>query len=142
MTPLETLARRINRNGDINDPETPRPLLTLEEFFEGNSDYSSIGYNFYPDQPSPAEFYCLFRSIRERSDVADVLVEVNQHEVPDEWPSTDTVWIITTVSPDEVRAMLGERFQPDEIYKGWTEHVRREDYNVPEGMKPLGVWWD
>jgi hypothetical protein len=49
MTPLETLARRINRDGDINDRETPRPLLTLEEFLKGNSDYGSIGYNFYPD---------------------------------------------------------------------------------------------
>jgi len=142
MTPLEALARRINRNGDINDSETPRPLVTLEEFFEGNSDYGSIGYNFYPDQPSPSEFYSLFRSIRERSDVAEVLVEVSQHEVPDEWPSTDTVWIITTASPDAVRAWLGQRFQPDEVFEGWTEIIRREDYPVPEGMKPVGVWWD
>jgi hypothetical protein len=142
MTPLETLIRRINRNGDINDLGTPRPLLTLEEFFEGNSDYGSIGYNFCPDQPSPSEFYTLFRSIRKQPDVAEVLVEVSQHEIASEWPSTDTVWIITTVSPDQVRAMLGERFQPDEIFEGWTEHVHREYYPIPEGMMPLGVWWD
>src|SRR5438128_350946 len=84
MTPLETLVRRINRNGNINDAQTPRPLLSLEEFFEGNDDYSSIGCNLYPDQPAPSEFYSIFRSIRERPDVADVLVEVNQHEVPEE----------------------------------------------------------
>ena len=29
------------------------PLVTLEEFFDGNNDYSSIGYNFPPPQPSP-----------------------------------------------------------------------------------------
>jgi hypothetical protein len=141
MTPLERIARRINRNGDVNDPETPRPLLGLEEFFEGNDDYSSIGYNLYSDQPAPAEFYALFRSIRDRADVADVLVEVSQHEDPAQWPSTDTVWIITSASVDEVRAWLGERFRPDEVREGWTDRPR-ERYAVPAGMKPVGVWWD
>lgn len=84
MTSLERLIARINCNGDINDPTTPRPLVTLEEFFEGNEDYGSIGYNFSPDQPAPAEFYELLKRIRDRPDVADVRVEVSQHEVPDE----------------------------------------------------------
>jgi hypothetical protein len=140
MTPLEKIVRRINRYGDVNHPETPRPLLSLEDFFEGNDDYGSIGYNFYPDQPPPTEFYALFLNIRQRSDVADVLVEVSQHEVPEEWPSADTVWIITTASPAEIRAWLGERFKPDEIYDGWTEYRRREDYSTPKGMKPIGIY--
>ena len=50
MTKLDNLKTRINRNGDINDPAVPRPLVTLEEFFEGNDDYGSIGYNFFPNQ--------------------------------------------------------------------------------------------
>lgn len=36
MTPLERVTRRVSANGDVNDLATPRPLLTLEEFFEGN----------------------------------------------------------------------------------------------------------
>ncbi len=43
---LERLMKRINRNGNIKDRTTPRPLLTLEEFFIGNNDHASIGYNF------------------------------------------------------------------------------------------------
>ena len=36
MTPLERITERVSRHGDVNDPRTVRPLLTLEEFFEGN----------------------------------------------------------------------------------------------------------
>jgi hypothetical protein len=96
MPGLESLKLRINRNGDVNDLNVPRPIVTLEEFFEGNEDFGSIGYNFYPDQPAPPEFYELFQRIRERPDVANVLVEVSMQEMPDEWPSTDTVWILTS----------------------------------------------
>lgn len=143
MSPLEHLIVRINRNGDINAAETPRPLITLEEFFEGNDDYGSIGYNFYPDQPAPVEFYNLFRRIRSRPDVADVRIQVSQHEVADEWPSCDTVWFITRASPAEVLGWLGERFRPDEVLDGWSAMwMTVEPYVVPPGLRPIGVWWD
>ena len=142
MTPLEGLIARINRAGNINDPATPRPLVTLEEFFEGNSDYGSIGYNFAPDQPAPAEFYELFKRIRRRPEVADVRIQVSQHEIPDEWPSSDTAWIITRASPEEVATWLGERFRPDEIIVGWPSAWPVESCGVPPGMQAIGVWWD
>lgn len=142
MTPLELLSERINRNGDLDDDDVPRPLVTLEEFFEGNDDRGSIGYNFYPDQPKPAEFYALFKSIRDREDVADVRVEVSQQEMPDEWPSTDTVWVFTSASLDAVATWLGQRFQADELWDGWTDNIIREKVEVPSGHRPVGIWWD
>jgi len=142
MTSLERLKERIFRAGDINDPATARPLVSLEEFFDGNDDFGSIGYNFYPDQPAPSDFYELFKRIRSRPEVANVLVEVCQQEMPEEWPSTDTVWIITSASAGTVAKWLGERFQADDIFDGWTEHVQREPYQLPPGMKPIGIWWD
>ena len=142
MNPLQRLIARINRAGDINDPSTPRPLVTLEEFFEGNDEYGSIGYNFHEDQPSPAEFYELFKEIRARPDVADVRVQVTQHEMIDEWPSSDTIWIVTKVAPNDVTGWLGERFRADEILIGWPQAWTVEAYSVPTGMKALGVWWD
>jgi len=45
MTPLERITERVNRHGDVNDASTPRPLLTLAEFFEGNDVVGSIGCN-------------------------------------------------------------------------------------------------
>ncbi len=142
MTPLERLQERIARAGDLADLATPRPLVSLEEFFEGNDDHGSIGYNFYPDQPAPSEFFEVFKRIRSRPEVSDVRVELCQHETPDEWPSTDTVWIITSAPISEVKTWLGERFHADDIFDGWTDHVRREPYAVPPGMKPIGIWWD
>jgi hypothetical protein len=142
MTPLERIVKRINRNGDVNHAMTPRPLLSLEEFFEGNDSYASIGYNFYPDQPSPAEFYEFFKDIRNKPTVGDVVVEISQQEVPEEWPSTETVWIIISASPEDVSGWLGERFRADEIFDGWISGNVREPYVLPGGMKPIGVWWD
>ena len=60
MTPLERITQRVNRNGDVNDPKTPRPLLTLAEFFEGNHVVGSIGCNLMPT-PQPAEFHEMLR---------------------------------------------------------------------------------
>ncbi len=133
---------RINIHGDINDPTTPRPLVTLEEFFQGNEDYGSIGYNFYPDQPAPSEFYDLFLKIRSRADVADVKVQVNDQVEPTDWPSTDTIWIITSASPSEVRSWLGNRFRPDEVLVGFPTDGSLEPYDVPADMQAIGIWWD
>ena len=35
--------------------------VTLETFFEGNHDNSSIGVNLYPHQPTPQQFYNVFK---------------------------------------------------------------------------------
>ena len=138
----ERILKRVNRNGDINDVSTPSPLVTLEEFFEGNNDYGSIGYNFYPDQPLPSEFYELFKTIRDRTEVADVRVAVKDLEDPEGWPSTDTVWVITGSSVNEVKKWLGERFRADDIIVGFSEDYPTESYDVPDGMQAIGVWWD
>ena len=143
MEAHERLLERINRNGDINYDIIPRPLVTLEEFFEGNKDYGSIGYNFYPDQPSPSEFYHLFKTIRDKADVADVRVEIKDLEDPEGWPSTDTVWIVTKASVSDIKKWLGKRFEPDDIIVGFTKgYYTREHYEIPEGMQAIGVWWD
>jgi hypothetical protein len=136
------LIERISRHGDINDPETLRPMVTLEEFFEGNGDWGSIGCNL-PDPCSPAEFHALFRSIRDRDDVHDVRVEIQ--DVPDEtsWPFTDTVWVVTSATAAEVESWFEERVRPDEVLDGMaSHHPAAEPLDVPAGMRPVGVWWD
>jgi hypothetical protein len=140
MNPRERLLARI---GDINDFSRPRPLVTLEEFFEGNNDLGSIGYNL-PDPPTPAEFYILLLEIRKRVGVTDVLIEVKDLEYPDGWPSTDMVWIITTSPPDEVRSWFPERFAPDEVYSGFEAGDAHpiEKYPIPDGMHAIGAWYD
>jgi hypothetical protein len=135
-------AKLVARIGDVNNPTHPRPLVTLAEFFEGNDDYGSIGYNL-PDSPSPQEWYTLLKEMAARSEVRDVRIAVNQLEVPEEWPSTDTIWVITTASPEEVQSWLPEKLRPDDVilgFKDWPGPY--EKYDVPVGYRAIGLWYD
>jgi hypothetical protein len=139
---LGAVSSLANRNGDINDPSTPRPLLTLEEFFNGNQDAGSIGYNFYPIQPTPDEFYRVFKAIRERPMVADVRVEIMDQVDDDSWPTTDTIWIITSADPNEVTQWIPDSMKADDILIGFPTEVPLEPYKIPAGFQAIGIWWD
>lgn len=139
MTPRDRLLAII---GDINDFSRPRPLVTLEEFFEGNKDPASIGYNL-PDPPEPGEFYKLLVEIRKRPGVGDVRIEVKDLEDPDGWPSADTIWVVTTALPQEVRSWFPRRFAPDAVLDGFERSALPvEDYSTPKGMRAVGIWYD
>jgi hypothetical protein len=112
------LIERVNRDGPINDPKVPRPLLTLEEFFEGNDYYGSIGCNL-PGEVYPQEFFEVFRSLRDRPDVADVLVEVKSWDDSEDWPFSDSVWVITSLSRQDIQRRLGKRLHGDAVRVGW-----------------------
>jgi hypothetical protein len=139
---MDARAKLLARIGDINDFSKPRPLVTLSEFFEGNNDYGSIGYNL-SDSPSPQEWYQLLKAVAKRAEVTDVRIAVQQHEDPNGWPSTDTIWIITTASPEHVRIWLPERVAPDEILEGFDKLASPvEHYEVPAGHRAIGLWYD
>ncbi|MCP4361785.1 MAG: hypothetical protein GY796_27555 [Chloroflexi bacterium] len=84
----------------------------------------------------------MFQKIRNREDTTDVLIEVLDHEDPDMWPATDTIWIITNSSIEKVETWFDERFTPDEIYEGWDDRYPRELYMIPDRLKVIGLWWD
>ena len=140
MTPLERITERVSRNGDVNDPDTMRPLLTLAEFFEGNEVDGSIGCNLTPT-PTPREMYEILKRIAARPDVCDVRVEVTMFDVP-EWPFSDTVWVITSAAPEAVAEWFEETVRPDGCYAGWHARASVEPCNVPAGMHPVSCWWD
>ena len=140
MNPPVHLVDRINRNGPINDRTVPRPLLTLEEFFEGNDHYGSIGCNI-PDCPMPREFYEVFKQIRARPDVADVRVQITSWDDPEDWPFSDKIWIITALAWQDIQQRLGARLHADAVQAGWPIYPI-EKVEVPPGMRPLGAWWD
>jgi hypothetical protein len=130
----------VNRHGDVNDPETPRPLLTLAEFFEGNDAADSIGCNLIPP-PEPGEFHELLTRIAARKDVAEVRVQVTMFDEPD-WPFSDTVWIITSADPREVATWFEDRIRPDRCSAGWPKRMAMESCPVPAGMQLVACWWD
>ena len=135
------LVDRINRSGKVNDPKTPSPLVTLEEFFEGNDDPASIGCNL-PGAVQPVEMFVLYKAVRARSEVAEVLVQVTMHDDPEGWPFSDTVWVITSASDADIRRWIPERLQPDELFDGFHRDRPMEAYSVPKGMRAVGLWYD
>ncbi len=141
MSPHQTIADRVNINGDVNDPATIRPLLSLSEFFDGNDDFGSIGCNLSPP-PGPAEFYEVLKVISARSGVADVRVQITMFDDPEMWPFSDTVWIITSAAPESVVEWFDAAIRPDECSAGWTAGVSLEPVPVPDGMQPVACWWD
>jgi hypothetical protein len=139
LTALERITERVTKLGHPGDPNTPRPLVTIEEFFEGNREVGSIGCNLLPT-PSPDDFYKVFRSIASRGDVADIRVQITEFDTP-EWTFSDTVYIMTTASDDEVMNWFPDAMRPDETSRGFVEQAF-EPYNVPAGFHPIACWWD
>jgi len=139
MTPLERITERVTRLGHPDAKETPTPLLSIEEFFEGNEVTGCIGCNL-EGQPSPARFYALFKTIAARPEVKDIRVQVSMFDDP-VWPFSDMVFIMTSASPSEVETWFPESLRPDEVSAGFRD-LRYEPYEIPAGTQPIGCWWD
>jgi hypothetical protein len=135
----QRITERVNRLGDPNDPNTPRPLLTIEEFFEGNAYHGSIGCNL-SSAPSPDRFYLLFKHISSRPDVRDIRIRIVDFD--SDWPFTDTVYIMTSAGVKDVATWFDEDLAPDELWEGFLSAERYEPYEVPSGTRPVAAWWD
>lgn len=138
MTPLERITERVNRMGDPDDPGTPRPLLTVDEFFVGNTVVGSIGCNL--DRATPEAFHALFRTMAGRPEVGDIRVQVTAFDDPD-WPFSDTVYIMSSASAEDVAAWFPAHLKPDETWSGFLDQAY-EPCAVPDGMQPIACWWD
>jgi hypothetical protein len=141
MTALERITERVCRNGHPDDPHTPRPLLTLAEFFGENTCVGSICCNLSPT-PEPAQVHAVLKIIEARGDVAAVRVKIAMFDDPAWWPFSDTVYVMTTASPEKVGSWFGEELRPDDVWEGFASGETYEAYDVPLGFKPVGVWWD
>jgi hypothetical protein len=120
------------------------PVVSLEDFFEGNADTGSIGCNLTSEQnPGIQSFYDTLRHIRAIPSVDDVLVEIHEVIEDDEstWPFSDRVYIITSMSESEVERLVAD-LHPDEVAEGWAYGVPQGGPALKPGMKVYGVWWD
>jgi hypothetical protein len=116
------------------------PLVSLEEFFDGNNDLGSIGPNL-DSQPTPQEFYVFLKNLRSWPDVADVRILITQYDGPGIWPFSDTIFVITSASPQTVRTWIPQRFKPDEVGVD-APSDRRESVFIPAGMQTVTLWYD
>ena len=112
--------------------------VTLETFFEGNYEDSSIGVNLYPHQPTPQEFYDVFKKIKSSNKTENIFVRISDADDVD-WFYTDAVYIVGNWTADEMREIVKD-LHPDEIYEDW---MYGKPVNVPQtNSKVLSLWWD
>jgi len=142
MTQRSKLIDKISQQGlpPIHS-NTAGPIVSLEEFFDGNQDVASIGCNVRP-YPGLDVFYDVLCNIRSRADVQDVLVEI--HEIPDDerdWPFSERVYVLTSATPDVVCGWLGV-LDPSEVEEGWASEAPIAAPTLQPGMHVVGAWWD
>lgn len=142
QTPLARVTARVMINGNPEDRKVPTPLLTLEEFFEGNEEAGSIGCNL-DSYPEPSEFFSLLTGIRSKPEVSDVRVQITCLDDPwKQWPFSDTVWIITSVDPENVKSWFPVHLAPSECWQGWIERTLYEPIEIKYGHLPVAAWYD
>lgn len=137
---LEKLMTKILQQGDPKDLNTPNPVVSLEDFFEGNDDEGSIGCNL-ADHPGIDRFYDILMSIRNKKSVQNVLVRINE-VLENERPFADVIYIITSSPIEEVQSWA-EPLKPDEVNEGlyWDEKLAA-DMEIQPGMRIVHLWWD
>jgi hypothetical protein len=124
--------------GDVNESSV---AVSLEEFFVGNDDGGSIWCNIQNPIP-PDRVFDILRGIRDRDRVADVVVLVTQYDGgKEEWPFSDTVYVITTAGADDVVSWFDPEHAPDEYWLA-AKPEEFETLTIPEGMHAVGLWWD
>ena len=141
MTPLERITERVGRHGDVNDMATPRPLLTIPEFFDGNTAGGSIWCNCIPP-PTPEQARNVLEGISARPEVVDVRVEVSMFDDPGGWPFSEAVYVVTSASPVQVKAWFPKRLTPGDVWVGWRDGFTFEPLAVPAGLQVVACWWD
>jgi hypothetical protein len=120
----------------------PEPVVSLEQFFDGNIDLGSIGGNL-GDHPGMDTFFRVLREIRDRPDVYDVLVGITEVEDDElSWPYSDHVYVITTATVDAV-ANWAKPLEADQPGEGWWNGAPpRWPIQVPEDAHIVTLWWD
>ena len=115
-------------------------IIPIEKFFDGNDDPASIGCNL-STHPGIDRFREILQALVQRPDVAAVYASISEVDPgPGSWPFTDTILIVGTISPEELKDILIE-LEPDEI-------APAEDFGVSpsigeeHGLPVLAAWWD
>lgn len=122
------------------------PLLTLAEFFEGNTVQDSIAPNEWGyGRPPLADFLTRFREIEARPEVAWVRVQIHEEtfEEPFGVLSGEAVALCTTASAEECEAWTSG-LDSTGVSEGY---VYPDDWftdvpEIPAGARVYSVIWD
>ena len=145
-------ARRqlIQKAVDILDEGYTLPAVTLEDFFDGNTDERSIGVNLPPDRHiGLAGFRRVLGGIRDQPNVQAVFLELTEIPDPKEeldaaiWPVACVAFVVTSASLPQVREWAAP-LHPRDVSEGWcvqpSIRVPIPAARLQPGMRPVRVW--
>lgn len=134
------LAEKIYEQG-YPDAVTP-PIVSLEDFFDGNSDEGSIGCNLL-EHPGIETFYNILLKIRERENVQDVLIEIMEIEDDEDyWAFSERLYILTSADSEAVESWVNVLKPSDLDDEGYVFGTPPLAPELKNGYKVYSVWWD
>lgn len=143
---LRTLEERYGAEGD------ERPVVTIEEFFPGNTVEQSIAANLSP-HPGLKTFREVLKRIRGKDTVQDVLIAISDSPMPpetddaefedDDWPYSEEVYVLTSSSPAEVEKWAA-KLRPDNVLltQWFNNQPPKGAPELEPGMQLIRLWWD
>ena len=126
-------------------PEPDGPdvrLLNLEGFFTGNRDDGSIATDML-DHPGIDAFRDAFFALRQRPDVANVLIQVAANDVElgfSPWVA-EWVYVVTRADRETLFDCLDD-LPPDEIELGFPDGEPANFPKPPSGTQVYALWWN
>lgn len=145
MNLRERLLAKIKAQVDV-DSDTP-PVVTLDEFFTGNTDEECIAPNQVGDgRPPLAEFYARFKEIQKRADVQGVFVGIHGDwtealKYPQLWPAAENVHIYTTATAEEVEEWI-DGLASDGAGEGWPYGMHPSAPQPAPEYRVITLYWD
>lgn len=136
----EKLIAKIKQQGDPNNRKEPDPIVSLEDFFEGNTDVDSMGSTLEYDHPKM--LYRVLKDIRARKDVQDVLVAIHKLEegIKTAWPVSKCVYILTSAPIKDVVQWV-KPMKGWVVSEGWWYKMPANAPKLAERMRVYSASW-
>ena len=123
------------------EPEESLPVVSLEDFFEGNTDNGSIGCNLIP-HPGVDFIYDSLIKVRSHPMVQTVLIEIFEvDEALETWPFSERIYVYTSLPVEEISKMM-KPLKYDELEYGFFKGKPSSAISPKSGMNVYAFWWD
>lgn len=116
------------------------PIVSVEDFFIGNTDESSIGCNLM-EHPGLQHFYEVLITIRIKEEVQNVFVEIMELEEGSDWAFSERIYVLTRADQGEVEEWI-QSLYPSEIETGYQYGEPHVAPVLLPGYQVYSIWWD
>ena len=131
----------------MNYEDLEKPILmTVDDFFDGNNDISSIAPNL-AEKPKISEYYRVFKKLLENEKVENVFVNIKDINIYEngklddsEWFFSDMIYVVGQISKNEVDEIT-KHLIPNEVDIDKEDIIRNLKPNYSE-LNVIYVWWD